>query len=371
MEEALRESEERYRSLFEDSPISLWEEDFSAVKRHIDGLRASGVKDLAVYFKEHPEEVANCAAKVKVVDVNRATLELYQAESLKELRDGLGTVFSAESYDVFKEELIALSEGKMRFECDTINQTLKGDKKPISLRCSVAPSSEETLSKVLVSVIDITEQVRANERIKSSLREKEVLLQEIHHRVKNNLQIISSLLNLQSGYVQDPQAREIFQDSQHRIRSMALIHEKLYQSENLARVDFAEYIHSLATHLFRSYRANAQAITLKVQADDVSLDIDTAIPCGLILNELLSNALKHAFPDGRAGEIRVALDADREHRLTLKVSDNGVGFPSDQDFRNTASLGLQLVNTLVDQLDGTIKLDRRGGTDFEITFVVP
>jgi two-component sensor histidine kinase len=151
---------------------------------------------------------------------------------------------------------------------------------------------------------------------------------------------------------------------------MVLVHERLYQSPDLARIDFAEYIQSLANYLFRSYGVNTNAIKLKTNVHDVFLGVDTAIPCGLILNELVSNALKHAFPDGRAGEIRIELRAD-DGQLMLVVSDNGVGFPEDLGFRDTASLGLQLVSTLVDQLEGTIELDRSGGTTFKITFAEP
>lgn len=218
---------------------------------------------------------------------------------------------------------------------------------------------------------DITERVRADEQIKASLREKEVLLKEIHHRVKNNLQVISSLLNLQSSFIQDQQDLEIFQDSQNRVYSMALIHERLYQSQDLARIDLAEYIRDLAAHLIRSYKDSSERVALKVDAEGGFLNIDIAVPCGLILNELVSNALKHAFPDARTGEIHVELYADHDHQFIFRVSDNGVGLPQDLDFQNTQSLGLQLVNMLVSQLDGTIELNRGLGTEFKIRFSVP
>jgi PAS domain S-box-containing protein len=215
---------------------------------------------------------------------------------------------------------------------------------------------------------DITDRKQTEEHIQASLREKEVLLQEIHHRVKNNLQVVSSLLNLQSGYVDDPQALEIFRDSQNRVRSMALVHEKLYQSQDLARINFAEYVRNLATYLFRTYSAQARRITLSTQVDDVSLGIDAAVPCGLVLNELISNALKHAFPDGQEGKIRVELAASGDGQVTLTVSDDGVGFPAGLDFHSTTSLGLQLVKTLVYQLAGTVDLRNGHGTEFRITF---
>lgn len=218
---------------------------------------------------------------------------------------------------------------------------------------------------------EILERQRIEMQITASLKEKELLLQEIHHRVKNNLQVISSLLNLQAGYVEDQKVREIFQDSQNRVRSMALVHEKLYRSADLAWVDLAEYIHNLATFLFRCYRATAGRVGLEVQADNVCLGIDAAVPCGLILNELISNALKHAFPDDRPGQIRVELRTNEQQQLTLIVSDTGIGFPQDFDFENTTSLGMQLVNTLVQQLNGTLAIDRSNGSTFKIIFTAP
>jgi two-component sensor histidine kinase/DNA-binding response OmpR family regulator len=217
---------------------------------------------------------------------------------------------------------------------------------------------------------EIAERVRAEEQLEVSLREKEVLLKEIHHRVKNNLQIITSLLNLQSGHIEDEQVREMFTESQNRVRSMALIHERLYQSPDLARVDLAGYVRNLATSLFHSYRSSAEAVALKIDVQDVALGIDTAIPCGLILNELMSNVLKHAFPEGREGEIYVGLCSE-EGQIMLTVGDDGIGFPADVDFRNTKSLGLQLVITMVEQLEGTIELDGKDGTTFKIAFVEP
>lgn len=211
---------------------------------------------------------------------------------------------------------------------------------------------------------------KAKEQIKGSLQEKEVLLKEIHHRVKNNLQVISSLLNLQLGYIEDKHGIEIFKESQNRVKSMALIHEKLYESKDLSRIDFAEYIRSLTASLFRSYGVSPGAITLKINGDDVLLGIDTAIPCALIINELISNSLKHAFPARKEGKIRITLRSDNDDKFTLIISDNGVGFSKDLDFRNTETLGLQLVMTLVQQLKGTIELDRSSGTEFKITFAL-
>lgn len=222
--------------------------------------------------------------------------------------------------------------------------------------------------EIIGSVIDITDRKWAEDQIHASLEEKEVLLKEIHHRVKNNLQVISSLLKLQAGYIKDDRILEVFKESQNRIRAMALIHEKLYQSDDLAKTDFSEYIRSLVTNLFRSYSISSRLIKLNIQVENVRLSIDTAIPCGLIINELISNSLKYAFSPGQAGEISIRLSSEAEDCYTLVVQDNGLGLPTDLNFRNTRSLGLQLVCSLAKQLHGTIDLECQHGASFKITF---
>ncbi len=222
--------------------------------------------------------------------------------------------------------------------------------------------------EIIGSIIDITDRKWAEDQIHASLEEKEVLLKEIHHRVKNNLQVISSLLKLQAGYIKDDRILEVFKESQNRVRAMALIHEKLYQSDDLAKTDFAEYVRSLVTDLFRSYSVSSRLIKLNVQVENVRLSIDTAIPCGLIINELISNSLKYAFSPGQAGEITIHLSSKTEDYYTLIVQDNGSGLPTDLNFRNTRSLGLQLVCSLTKQLHGTIDLECQHGAVFKITF---
>jgi PAS domain S-box-containing protein len=218
----------------------------------------------------------------------------------------------------------------------------------------------------ITNVQDITERKRVEQQMMSSLQEKEVLLKEIHHRVKNNLQIISSLLNLQSGKISGENPTHMFLESQDRIRSMALIHEKLYQARDMARVDFAEYVRSLTANLVRSYMSGHN-VRVYVDIEGISLGIDTAIPCGLIINELVSNALKYAFPQDERGELHIGMCYDG-NAYTLIVADNGVGLPRGFDFRETGTLGLQLVIMLVKQLDGMIDVDTTNGTLIRITF---
>jgi two-component sensor histidine kinase/DNA-binding response OmpR family regulator len=224
---------------------------------------------------------------------------------------------------------------------------------------------------------EIEERLRAEEQIKASLEEKEVLLKEIHHRVKNNLQVVSSMLKLQLSRADHWDIHDIFRDSRHRIRSMALIHEKLYRSDNLAQVDLADYARDLVTYLFRSYGASPATIKPIIEVEQVLLGIDTAVPCGLVLNELVSNSLKHAFPSngerpcGGQGEIRIKLCSDEDQQVILTVSDDGVGLPPDLDLANTDSLGLRLVAVLVDQVDGTLEVNGVDGAHFKLTFTAP
>ncbi|NYB53087.1 MAG: PAS domain S-box protein [Methanobacteriaceae archaeon] len=239
--------------------------------------------------------------------------------------------------------------------------------KQIMLSASLIPGTKDSV----ISLLDITERKNSEMKIKQSLKEKELLLREIHHRVKNNMQIISSLLNLQRSYINDDEADNLLQESQGRVKSMALVHEKLYQTTDLARINIAEYIRSLSMNLFHSYSVKA-GINLRLDVGEVFFGIDTAVPLGLIINELVSNSLKYAFQNQEEGQIMISLhehpDNQTEGQYLLTVKDDGIGFPDNLDFRNTHSLGLQLVNTLVNQLDGTIELVKNKGTCFKIIF---
>jgi two-component sensor histidine kinase len=202
----------------------------------------------------------------------------------------------------------------------------------------------------------------------AALGEKEALLKEVHHRVKNNLQLITSLLNLQAARVADPAVAELFADSRNRVRAMALVHENLYRAGNLSRIPMDRHIRSLCTHLNGAYGALAQNVRLEVNVDDLHLEMDRAVPCGLIVNELVSNALKHAFPAGRAGNISVALRPDGPGRTLLAVSDDGVGLPAELDITRSDSLGLRLVGDLAEQLHGSVRMARDGGTTISVSF---
>lgn len=217
--------------------------------------------------------------------------------------------------------------------------------------------------------LDISERKQAETEIKQSLREKEVLLQEIHHRVKNNLQVISSLLDLQSQRFTDKVALEVFQESQNRIKLMALVHETLYKYKDFVKINFSEFVTTLADYLFRAYKKEESDIILELNLDEVRLKLDKAIPCGLIISELISNSLKYAFPNQNKGKISLSLTYDAHNYLQLIVQDNGVGFPVNWESGRGKSLGLQLVNVLTNQLEGTLELNHQVGTEFIISFL--
>lgn len=248
---------------------------------------------------------------------------------------------------------------------------LHKDGREVPIEIGLNPIRTESGTFVLASIIDISERLHAARRLMDSLREKEVLLKEIHHRVKNNLAVIGSLFYLQSTTTQDERTLRTLQDCQDRVRSMALVHERLYLSEDLTGVDFAEYVNELAKHLLQSHAVESGAVRLRVDCEDVALSIDRAIPCGLILTELISNALKHAFPGGRAGEVCVSLRRS-EGELVLGVADDGVGLPPDHETRRTPhSLGMRLVESLSRQIDAEIRYSRGDpGTEARLTMRV-
>jgi two-component sensor histidine kinase len=228
----------------------------------------------------------------------------------------------------------------------------------------------DTLKKLVVVDTDITSGKNMQKQIETSLKEKDVLLKEIHHRVKNNLQIIISLLNLQTGYIRDEASLKAVKDGQSRVRTMALVHEKFYQSDEFSEINFAEYIEKLCHFLYQSYGDKTSRIEAKIEGDKIYLDMDTAMPCGLLINEIVSNAYKYAFPGQTQGTILINLKKN-DNRITLTIHDDGIGFPEDFDFEKPESLGMQLIHALTNQLDGELKIIRENGTTFQVSFLYP
>ncbi len=330
-EEALRESEERFRVLAETSPVAI-----------------------CLYQGEH------------VIYANPAMERLfgYSAEELCRMK------FWDWSHEDDQE--LVRTRGLSRLAGETVPgqyevKYVAKSGKELHVLVSAGTMKHQAGAVGVASFLDITERKRTEQVIRSSLEEKDVLLREIHHRVKNNLQVVSSLLYLQSQKLTDPELQSHFLESQSRICSMALAHELLYQSRSLAEISFKDYVESLVSQLRQVFQGPEQQIECRSVIGDISLDIAQVVPCGLLITELLSNAYKHAFTDGRSGNITVSMEKSNG-QLTLSVADNGVGLPADLDCRHTTTLGLQLVTALTNQLNGILDVKQEGGTIFRVIF---
>ena len=244
----------------------------------------------------------------------------------------------------------------------------EGKKIDCNITVSIVRNKENKPDYFVTVFEDVTERNKSETELRESLLEKEILLKEVHHRVKNNLQVISSILNLQSAYIKDESVVNIFRESQNRIKSMSFIHESLYQTSTLSNINFSEYIRNLSNNLLHSYQVFDDLVNLEIKTDNISLNLDQAIPCGLILNELISNTLKHAFPYKKKGKVTVSIKQNKQ-KVTLQINDNGIGLDKKFSIEKVETLGLQLVDSLVKQLNGTIKIEINNGTKFIITFI--
>ena len=345
-------------------------EDFAiqAIVRNIEAAKIANLKlkqsesKYRSIIENSPEIIILTDINEKIEFINNDYNNIHNAKSLYDLID-------VKYHMEIKMKNNLVLTGQERFssyETEKINE--KGIKRFYFTRVGPKIIDNKIIGLVLF-ISDITSKKIAERQLIKSLNEKEVLLKEVHHRVKNNLQIISSILNLQSSVVNDQKTLEILKNSQDRIRSMSLIHELLYQTKDFSTISFAEYIQSISTNLFHSYNQNNN-INLKLDLSEINLDLDLSIPCGLIINELVTNSLKYAFDKDHKGEILIKLCKENQ-KVCLTIKDNGKGFPTDLDYRNTTSLGMQLVVSLVDQLDGQIELDNETGTTFRITFEIP
>jgi len=332
VEAQLRESEAKFRNNFNHAPVMMHSVDEMGIIRDVNSK----------WLEELGYERGEAVGKRHDFLMTPQSVELARSKMLPEF----------------------WKSGKLR---NVPYQFLRKDGGIIDVMLDCNATVDDAGRRICLAVVrDVTDQKRAEQQLNASLQEKEVLLKEIHHRVKNNMQVISSLLSLQATYITDDHVRSIFSESRDRVKSMALIHEKLYNSSNLARINFSEYTRSLAAGIFRSYNTSPRRIKLEVAVEELFFGVDTAIPCGLILNELIANSLKHAFPDGRKGGIQVSLAPDAGGDIRLTVADDGVGFPEGLDFRAAGTLGLRLVNMLVSQLHGTIEKLPGEGTTFSI-----
>lgn len=311
-------------------------------------------------------------AKTDVTTGSDELLRIYgldpSTQTMPDFREQRGRCYPAEDWEQVNAAVQKTMETGISYQLD-VRAIKNGMKVWVTTRGETVRDADNQIVGLRGTVQDITELKQAEEQIKASLAEKEVMLKEIHHRVKNNLQVISSLISMQAETLTDERTREEFDDVCDRVRSMALIHEKLYQTDDMARLNFADYAASLLHSLWNSHDVLAEKVKLNLELAPVMLTIETAVPCGLILNELASNAFKHAFPSNNESEVTVGLEHDAAtDTACLWVCDNGVGLPVGLDWRQSPSLGLRLVQILTGQLRGTVETGTSPGAEFRVTF---
>ncbi|MDI6644125.1 MAG: PAS domain S-box protein [Methanobacteriaceae archaeon] len=258
-------------------------------------------------------------------------------------------------------------KGKRSESMELLIKNRDGEKLTLIAHPSILKNDDDTIKGIIIILEDVTHIKQTEMELKQSLKDKNVLLSEIHHRVKNNMQIISSLLNLQSHHVDGDETRSVLKESQGRVKSMAMIHEKLYQSTDFSHINFGKYIEELVFDLFHTYGVNKAYIKPDIQVEDFQINLDTAIPCGLIINELVTNSLKYAFPNNKKGTVKVEFKSIGDEYLLI-VSDDGIGLPENIQMNKRDTLGMQLVNSLIEQLEGELELDRTDGTTYKMKF---
>lgn len=350
--------------------------------RKTQGQLRQREKLLRLTLEQAPIGIVTCDLSGNFLHFNPAFSQIlgYSSQDLKQMSwEHITETNDLQLQENYYQKLLA---GEVRsFQLENCYQRQDGTKIQGIIRVALIRDAKNSPMHYVAQLEDVTERKQAEAKIQASLKEKEVLLKEIHHRVKNNLQIVSSLLDLQAEYIQEPEILEKLEDSKHRLLAMSLIHETLYQSETLAQVDFSDYVERLATNILFAQSTDYDRIKLEFNLEPVFLNLETAIPCGLLLNELITNSIKHAFPDPLQGKIYIELHYQspdtpsnlnqtscQEPKIMLKVSDNGIGLPANMNFKETKSLGLTLIHDLTQQLRGNLAINLTNGTQFTLIF---
>ncbi len=357
-----------YDSLFEDSPIPIWEEDFSEVYVELQRLKAKSGMNLALYFNHHPMELYRLADLMKVIRINEAVVQINEAESKEQVILEFKDLATENSFEYILKQFLAIFNGELSCEFDAELKTFKGNTRYVHFKWNVVRGHEADYSKVHLTTTDLTERIKEENLIlQQSNREKETLLKEIHHRVKNNLQIVASLLRLQANNSISQELNDLLHVSLGRIHSMAAVHELLYRSNNLTKIDYDTYLESMINGLMQSYNPSGK-VMLDVKLIPIQLDIDTAIPLGLFLNEVLTNSFKHAFKGIDFPKVYLQMTHDPDGYCILRVGDNGIGFNTLNEPMNE-SLGMTLIHNLVNQFHGDLSVrSDESGTHYILKF---
>jgi two-component sensor histidine kinase len=358
-----------YFSLFEDSPIPIWEEDFSNLKKEIDKITLQGYTDFKDYFDHFPEEIDRLSKLIIINKINKAVVELNEASSKEHVLTKLKELRSDEFTSYLVYQFNAIARNELSCEFDAQLKTTKGNIRHVLFKWTVVKGFEKNYGKVYLTTTDLTKRIiEENINLAQSNRDKEILLREIHHRVKNNFQIISSLIRLQSEIAQKKSVDEVFQILLNRIYSMATVHELLYRSDRLEAIPLQDYLIHLIKLLIDTLNVSS-TIESDIRAENVQIPLEQASPFGLIINEIITNSIKHGFEGRALGSIYLHARKTADNRLFIEIGDNGKGMNTILSTEDT--LGLSLVQSLVEQLNGQLTaVSKSNGTHYTLSFPV-
>jgi PAS domain S-box-containing protein len=355
LESQLLENEERYRTIFNNSEVSLWEENFTVAREEINKLKKKGIRDFDEYFDSHPDAVWDIANGIKVIDINEATLRMYGASTKEEMLGSLDRTLylTDDTYSILKKEFTAIAEGRTIVQGEMKTKTLDGT--ILNIMMNVYISNEKDI--MIVAISDVT-------TYKKALSEKDFLMKELNHRVKNNLALVASLI-----YLKDTETEDDLSDLKHRIEIIKLVHEKLYHQNNVEQIEMREYFQEILESLFSS--ATKWDVEVVNTIEEMSISTTTAIPLGLIVNEISTNAIKYGFNNKEKPRFSIHMTRDtNNNQYVMTLSNTGNPFPEEIGMENPNTMGLQLVSTLVAQIKGTIELQKNPNPVFTIRFPV-
>ncbi len=355
-----------YLSLFEDSPIPIWDEDFSKVKSTLNQLQQQGICNFRKHFAENPQLVWDLADKIIINNINRAVIDLNEAQNKEEVLSKLASLQTEHTFDYFVRQFVAIAENRSTCEFDAILKTTKGNFRQVIFKWVVARGHETDYSRIFLTTTDYTKQiVQDNLALQQSNREKEILIKEIHHRVKNNFQIITSLIRLQNNSISNEELNAVLTVLLNRVFSMSSVHEILYQADNFETINLKDYLSQLVHLLIESLEVTCK-IESEIIVDEISLSLEQASPFGLIINELITNSIKHGFDGFIHGKIYIHASKIDSY-IKILIGDNGNGIQTKP--ATESSLGLTMVESLVNQLNGTLNLiPNNVGTHYELIF---